>query len=304
MPARIRHLTFDCREPYVLARFWAEVLGFHDDPANPNHPDDPEALIVDPAGHHPGLLFLPVPEPKTVKNRLHLDLQPTEGRDATVERLVALGGTVVDDRRTPDGAGWVVMADPEGNELCVERSAAERPDSTPPVDTGERAMPAGIHTADERTMLTGMLDWYRAGVVRKVEGIRPDHAAALPLRSATSIAGLVKHLALVEDSWFTTRFAGDPEPTQWVGIDWEADPDWEFHTAVDEPIDDLVALYDEACARSRAVTAAHDLDDIGAHTARREFTLRFVLVHLIEETARHLGHLDVLREQLDGTTGE
>ena len=303
MSARIRHLTFDCREPYSLARFWAEVLGFREDPANPNHPDDPEALIVDPTGHHPGLLFIPVPEPKTVKNRLHLDLQPTDGRDATVERLVALGGTVVDDRRQPDGAGWVVMADPEGNELCVERSAAERPDVAPPVDTGERAMPEAIRTADERTMLTGMLDWYREGVLRKVEGVRPEHASARPVRSGTSIAGLVKHLALVEDSWFA-RFLGTPVPDPWLGVDWDADPDWEFRTALDEPLADLVTLYEAACERSRSVTALHGLDELGADTTRREFSLRFVLVHLIEETARHLGHLDILREHLDGATGD
>ena len=161
-----------------------------------------------------------------------------------------------------------------------------------------------IHAADERTMLTGMLDWYREGVIRKVDGVSPAHASATPLRSSTSIAGLVKHLALVEDGWFTTEFGGAPDPEPWLGVDWDADPDWEFHTGQHEPLADLVAQYEVSCARSRAVTAAHDLDDIGANTSRREFTLRYALVHLIEETARHLGHLDILREQLDGTTGE
>lgn len=304
MAARIRHITIDCRAPVEQARFWAEVLGYVEDPANPNHPDDSEALIVDPNARHPGLLFLPVPEPKAVKNRVHLDLQPDEPRDETVERLLALGGTVVDDRREPDGSGWVVMADPEGNELCVERSAAERADLRATVDTGERDMEFD-RTGDEKIILTGLLDWYRAGVINKVRGISAEHARAVPLRSSTSIAGLVKHLALVEDSWFTDRFAGRPTPEPWADIDWDADRDWEFHSALDDPIDDLVALYATACARSRAVTAEHELDDVCAvPTARGEFALRYAVAHLLEETARHLGHLDILREMLDGTTGD
>ncbi|HKQ01164.1 MAG TPA: VOC family protein, partial [Actinomycetes bacterium] len=75
----------------------------------------------------PGLLFIKVPEPKTVKNRVHLDLVPTDRtRDEEVERLLGIGATLVADHRRSDGSGWVVLADPEGNELCIERSAAER----------------------------------------------------------------------------------------------------------------------------------------------------------------------------------
>src|SRR5690349_6737986 len=69
MPSTIRHLTIDCRDPYPLAVFWSAALGFIDEPDNPNAPDDPEALIVDPRGLHPGLLFIPVPEAKAIKNR-------------------------------------------------------------------------------------------------------------------------------------------------------------------------------------------------------------------------------------------
>jgi Glyoxalase-like domain len=73
------------------------------------------------------LLFIPVPEAKTVKNRMHLDLMPTAGsRDEEVARLLSIGAALVDDQRRPDGTGWVVMADPEGNEFCIERSARER----------------------------------------------------------------------------------------------------------------------------------------------------------------------------------
>lgn len=172
-----------------------------------------------------------------------------------------------------------------------------------PLDPGERRMPP-VRTSDERTMLTAMLDWYREGVVLKVEGISADAAAASPLPSETSIAGLVKHLALVEDGWFTLHFAGQPQPDVWPEIDWDADPNWEFHSAQSEDMSDLVELYRGACERSRRVTEAHELDDLSQGTERRPFNLRWALVHLLEETARHLGHMDILREQLDGTTGE
>lgn len=304
MSSRIRHLTFDCIEPYAQAQFWSAALGYIDGPANPNAPGDPEAVIIDPRGLHPGLLFLPVPEPKTVKNRLHLDLVPAVGRDVEVDELLAIGATLVDDRRNADGTGWVVLADPEGNELCIERAEAERPDHTPPVEEDERPMLRGLRTADERTMLQAMLEWYRAGVVRKVRDLAAHHAVATPLGSATSIAGLVKHLALVEDAWFHTRFAGHPDPEPWAGIDWDVDPDWEFHSAADDALEDLVAAYEASCERSRQAAAGHSLDELAAAPPGEPFVLRYAYVHMIDETARHLGHLDILRELQDGATGD
>ncbi|MFF9208254.1 MULTISPECIES: VOC family protein [unclassified Streptomyces] len=120
MTSAIRHTTIDSADAYRLALFWSEVLGLpvHDD----DKPGDPEALI-----EGAGLLFVTVPETKTSKNRVHFDLQPQDRtRDEEVRRLLGLGATLVDDRRNPDGTGWAVLADPEGNEFCVERSAAER----------------------------------------------------------------------------------------------------------------------------------------------------------------------------------
>ncbi|WP_432135744.1 MULTISPECIES: VOC family protein [unclassified Streptomyces] len=120
MTSRIHHTTVDCADAYALGRFWAEVLGqpVHDD----DKPGDPEVLI-----EGAGLLFVTVPEGKTVKNRVHFDLQPTDRtREEEVTRLLALGATLVADRRNADGTGWALLADPEGNEFCVERSAAER----------------------------------------------------------------------------------------------------------------------------------------------------------------------------------
>ena len=297
MTCAVRHITFDCLDPYALAGFWAQVVGGRrqDD----DQPGAPAALVTY-AGTP--LLFEQVPEGKTVKNRVHLDLQPQLPREREVQRLVGLGATVLHDRTQPDGSGWVVLADPEGNECCVERSAAERGEAAP-VDTGERPLPP-IHAADERVMLAAMLEWYRDGVLSKVEDMRQSEATTSPLRSGTTPAGLVKHLALVEDSWFTHRLAGQPEPEPWASAPFEDDSDWEFHSANTEPLKHSVALYREACNRSRAVAAQHGLGDTAVDQRGREFSLRFVYLHMVEETARHLGHLDVLRELADGATGE
>ena len=175
------------------------------------------------------------------------------------------------------------------------------PDS--PGDPGERAM-TFERAGDERSLLTGVLEWYREGVGLKVAGISQEHATEVVVASGTTIAGLVKHLALVEDSWFTNRFAGHGEPEPWASAPWDDDRDWEFHSALHEPIADSLALYHQACERSRVITASAALDDLAARSPQRPFNLRFAVVHLIEETARHLGHIDIMRELLDGTTGE
>ncbi|MEV5483054.1 VOC family protein [Streptomyces sioyaensis] len=122
MTSWVRHTTFDCTDAYGLACFWAQVLG--GSLAEDDLPGDPEATVTAAGG---ALLFLTVPEGKTVKNRVHLDLQPQDrSRDEEVERLLALGATLVADHRRADGTGWAILADIEGNEFCVERSAAER----------------------------------------------------------------------------------------------------------------------------------------------------------------------------------
>ncbi|MFD7156479.1 VOC family protein [Kribbella sp. NPDC059898] len=120
---KLRHITIDAANPYELARFWSTVTGWP--LGDGDEPGDDEVLVVAP-DPVPGLLFIAVPEGKTVKNRVHLDWGPTERtRDAEVERIAGLGGTIHEDHRRPDGRGWVTMKDPEGNEFCVERSQAE-----------------------------------------------------------------------------------------------------------------------------------------------------------------------------------
>ncbi|WP_138901964.1 VOC family protein [Streptomyces albidochromogenes] len=123
MTSLVHHVTIDCADAYKLAGFWAEVFGvsISDD----DEPGDPEALVEAPGGA--ALLFVAVPEAKSIKNRLHLDLMPDDRtRDEEVERLLALGATLVADHRRPNGRGWATLADPEGNEFCVECGAAER----------------------------------------------------------------------------------------------------------------------------------------------------------------------------------
>ena len=126
MTALISHTSFDAGDSYAQAVFWGQVLGFAEDPEDPNEPGHEECMIFSPDGRT-RVLFIEVPEKKQVKNRVHFDLVPETGtRDEELDRLLALGATTVDDLRLPDGRGWVVLADPEGNEFCILRSPAER----------------------------------------------------------------------------------------------------------------------------------------------------------------------------------
>jgi predicted enzyme related to lactoylglutathione lyase len=130
MTSRISHTTLDARDAHAQSVWWGQVLGFSEDPRDPNEPGHEECMIFSPDGRQ-RVLFIEVPEGKTVKNRLHFDLSPTDrSRDEEVDRLLAAGATMVQDLRGKDGpgTGWATLADPEGNEFCVLRSEAERPD--------------------------------------------------------------------------------------------------------------------------------------------------------------------------------
>ncbi|MFU8851434.1 VOC family protein [Micromonospora sp. SL1-18] len=125
MSAYISHTSIDCANAYALSSWWRVVLDYAEDPDDPNGPGHEECMISSSDGRH-RLLFIEVPERKQTKNRLHFDLRPADGsRDEELTRLIGLGATQVDDRRNPDGTGWVVLADPEGNEFCILRSDAE-----------------------------------------------------------------------------------------------------------------------------------------------------------------------------------
>jgi uncharacterized damage-inducible protein DinB len=154
--------------------------------------------------------------------------------------------------------------------------------------------------ATEREVLSGMLDFLRATAVTKVAGLSDSDAFRRPVPpSALSAAGVLKHLTGVERFWFSIDFAGTDVAWPWT----EEDPHGNFRPGKDETLAGIVAGYDAECQRSRQVTASAGLDDV-ARAEGMSFTLRYALVHMIEETARHCGHLDLLRESIDGATGE
>lgn len=118
MASSILNVTFDCADGGRLARFWSAVTGW--EWSKEEMPGNPFWVVGDPGGVAARLVFVVVPEPKSAKNRVHIDLLPSEGLDGEVDRVVALGATIVDDRRGVSPGGWVVMADPEENEFCLE----------------------------------------------------------------------------------------------------------------------------------------------------------------------------------------
>jgi uncharacterized damage-inducible protein DinB len=163
------------------------------------------------------------------------------------------------------------------------------------------------NSGPELAQLSAFLDFQRETVLLKTEGLTAEQMAQPHPPSSLTLGGLLNHLALVEDSWFRVRFAGLPDDEPWAGIDWEADPEYEFRTAADLTPDELRQRYRDTCARSReVVTAAESLDQLSAATRRNgeHYDLRWMLIHLIEETARHAGHADLIREAIDGTVGE
>ena len=128
MTSFVSHTSIDCHDAYALSQWWKQVLGYVDLDDDPNEPGHPECLIRDPGTGH-RLLFLEVPDVELPAKRIHLDLAPREGtRDEEIERVRDLGAVEVADQRGihGPGTGWVVFADPEGNQFCVLRSEADR----------------------------------------------------------------------------------------------------------------------------------------------------------------------------------
>ena len=128
MTVFISHTTIDCHDAYALSEWWKELLGYADIEGDPNEPGHEECMIVDPDGTGPRLLFIEVPDEELPATRIHFDVRPRSGtRDEEVDRLIERGTTLVADRRGKygPGSGWVIFADPEGNQFCVLRSEAE-----------------------------------------------------------------------------------------------------------------------------------------------------------------------------------
>lgn len=157
-------------------------------------------------------------------------------------------------------------------------------------------------TNDERGTLLRMLDYTRETAIWKVEGLADDAAQHAPLATSplTSPGGLLNHLRWVEHSWVESRFAGGPDRGPWT----PDDPDAELRLGLSLPLAQIVAGYREQIAVDDAIIADADLDDLAVVPARDHHqNLRWTLLHLVEENARHNGHLDLLREMADGSVG-
>lgn len=158
--------------------------------------------------------------------------------------------------------------------------------------------------ADERTQLLGWLDLQRALVRWKCEGLADEQArrAVLPGSPLMTVAGLVSHLRWTEHCWFEVLFLGGPSAGN---PQFDADVEDADMRPDGVPLARLLDEFDAQWARSNEIVAAHSLDDTGRHPdfSAGGASLRWVLLHVLEETARHVGHLDTIREQLDGVTG-
>jgi uncharacterized damage-inducible protein DinB len=165
----------------------------------------------------------------------------------------------------------------------------------------------------EAETLVAFLDYHRDTLRLKTEGLV---AAQLDQRlppSTMTLGGLLKHLAYVEDWWFNQVYADNPAREPWASVDWDADGDWDWHSAVDDTPEQLSWLYDDMVATSNRVmheAFAHPsaLEVLSKRTFRsdpsRKYNLRWVLVHMIEEYARHCGHADLIRESIDAQVGD
>jgi hypothetical protein len=166
--------------------------------------------------------------------------------------------------------------------------------------------------ADEAASLRGFLDHHRDTFRMKCAGLTQEQLARALPPSDMTLGGMMKHLAIVDQSWFEDDFAGGGLMPPFDTVDWDADRDWEWHTAKDDSPEELLALFDEACRRSDAVLDAAlapggvGLDglSVAVDEERGRFSLRWIVLHMIEEYARHNGHADLIRESIDGQTGQ
>jgi len=178
--------------------------------------------------------------------------------------------------------------------------------------TDEHGRPMPPEEGGEAATLSGFLSYQRATLEWKCRGLTDEQLRVSLPPSPMTLGGMLKHLAYVEDYWFTEVVAGEPAPEPWASADFEADRDWDWSSAASDSGDDLRALWADRVSRSDAIVAAQlrDGDDAGlseAHSAwdgQGRVSLRWVLAHMIEEYARHNGHADLIRESIDGETGE
>ncbi len=174
----------------------------------------------------------------------------------------------------------------------------------------EQGRPEPPLAGDEVATLLGFLDFQRATLAWKCSGLDAAGLRATVGASSMTLGGLLKHLALVEDQWFSQFLHGRAPAPPWDTVDWKADRDWDWHSAADDTPEQLHALWRDAVARSRSLVeealAGGGLDQLARRTwpSGEAPSLRWIVCHMIEEYARHNGHADLLRESVDGVTGE
>ncbi len=174
----------------------------------------------------------------------------------------------------------------------------------------EQGRPEPPPAGDEIATLIGFLEFHRATLAWKSGGLDSAGLSATVGASTMTLGGMLKHMALVEDDWFSCSLHGlDPAPV-WKSVDWEADPDWEWNSAAEDSPEELLELWQEAVERSRSLVTEALADGGLDRLAERPWSdgrspsLRWILVHMIEEYARHNGHADLIRESIDGLVGE
>ncbi len=177
-------------------------------------------------------------------------------------------------------------------------------------DLDEHGRPEPPPAAGEVETLLGFLDYQRATLAWKAQGLDADGLRATVGASTMTLGGLLKHMAIVELGWFAESLHGrDPGPP-WNSVDWEADRDWEWHSAADDTPEELFAIWNDSVTRARALVDEALADGGLDRLAKKKWSdgrspsLRWILCHMIEEYARHNGHADLLRESIDGETGE
>ena len=177
-------------------------------------------------------------------------------------------------------------------------------------DVDEQGRPEPPFAAGESATLLGFLDFQRATLAWKCQGLDAAGLGTTVAASSMTLGGMLKHLALVEDSWFSEWLLGRDLGPPWDAIDWDADPDWDWHSAAADTPGQLLTLWQDAVARSRATVAEALAGGGMGQLARRAWpdgrspSLRWIVCHMIEEYARHNGHADLIRESIDGQTGE
>jgi uncharacterized damage-inducible protein DinB len=177
-------------------------------------------------------------------------------------------------------------------------------------DIDEHGRPEPPLAAGEQETLAGYLDYQRSTLGWKCRGLESKGLNTTTAASTLTLGGILKHMALVEEAWFSRSLFDRPYAPPWDAVNFKEDPDWDLRTAAEDSPEELFLLWNAACEKSRSLLAEAlargDLSQLAQRTwpDGRAPSLRWIMCHMIEEYSRHNGHADLLREAVDGETGE